>query len=121
MLKGSDLGIVSNEGYLLQEMSSSSTKYVSQISINTTTYHHSRSLIITPRFESLERIIVSFQTAILCKTLVSITPNTTTDESCHLYVWSVLVTDGVYHTVNEIAHAQKLGLRSAYARWRCCV
>jgi hypothetical protein len=33
-------------------------KYVSQISINTTTYHHSRFLKIIPRFEFLERRIV---------------------------------------------------------------
>jgi len=42
---------VSNEGHLLQDMSGSWAKYVSEISINTTTYHHSRFLIITPRFE----------------------------------------------------------------------
>jgi len=51
LFKGYDLRNVSNEGHLLQEMSGSWAIYVSQISINTTTYQHRRFLIITPRFE----------------------------------------------------------------------
>jgi hypothetical protein len=49
------------------------TRYVSEISINTITYHHSRFLIVTPRFESLERRSVSFQIAKLFNSLISMT------------------------------------------------
>jgi len=46
LLKGYYLWMASNKWYLLQEISGSLAKYVSQISINTATYHHSRFLLI---------------------------------------------------------------------------
>lgn len=91
---------MNREPYLLQEMSSSCAKYVSQISTNTTTYHHGRFLMITPRCESLERIIISFQTAKLCKTHSPQHPT---------HVRMCLVKHGIYHSVYEIAHAQRPG------------
>jgi hypothetical protein len=54
--------IVRNEGYLLQEISGSWTKYVSQISINAITYHHSRLLIETQGMDALEPRIAEFYT-----------------------------------------------------------
>jgi len=69
-----DLWIVSNEGHLLQETSSLWVIYVSQFSINNTTYHHSRFLIITARFQSRQTRIISFSTAKILNTRTSKTP-----------------------------------------------
>jgi len=102
LLKGYELWIVDNERHLLQEIGGSWAKYVYQISINSTTYHHSRFLIISPKFDSLSPRIGSFHTALLCTRLTSLTSKARPKH------------DAAYHSVyldlNEIAHAQTPGL-----------